>query len=171
MILVGLAVVAALGVLALAVHGFRYGRKLAALFPERTTPGDRPVVLFDGDCVFCRKQVDNLKRMLGADHSAVVEWVSFQDPGVLARFPGVSHDACMEALAAVMPDGRVHAGPAGVAVLLGRRTRLAHVYFLPLVRQLVDGGYAVIAANRYRLMGKAVAAGECEGSCALHLRK
>jgi predicted DCC family thiol-disulfide oxidoreductase YuxK len=49
---------------------------------------------------------------------------------------------------------------------------IAFGYYLPGVRQICDGIYAAIAANRYRLMGKKIAAGACEGgTCALHLRR
>ena len=39
------------------------------------------------------------------------------------------------------------------------------------VRLLCDLFYRLLAAYRYRLLGKAVAAGECDGgTCALHFR-
>ena len=46
------------------------------------------------------------------------------------------------------------------------------VDLLEMNRQALDLLYRVVAANRYRILGKAVAAGECEGgTCTLHFRK
>jgi predicted DCC family thiol-disulfide oxidoreductase YuxK len=91
---------------------------------------------------------------------------------VLAQFPGLTHEAAMEGMVVVEENGKVSVGMAAVAALMSRRTGLARAYFLPGIRQVADGVYALIAMNRYRLMGKAVAAGECEnGSCQLHFDK
>ena len=51
-----------------------------------------------------------------------------------------------------------------------RLAALARAYYVPGIRQLADGIYAFIAARRYRIMGRAVAAGECTDACALHLK-
>jgi predicted DCC family thiol-disulfide oxidoreductase YuxK len=160
--------VALLAAALLAVHGVRARVRLAARFPARTNPPAAPVVLFDGRCEFCRRQVDNLKRLLGAVRATEVEWLSFQDRAVLARFPGLSYDACTEAMVLITLHGRVCPGLAGAAELLADRSRLARAYFLPVLRAFADGSYALVAAHRYRLMGKAVAVGACDGSCAHH---
>ena len=103
----------------------------------------------------------------------MVELVSFQEPGVLDRFPGLTHEACMRQMYLVTADGRVYGGAEAAVHVVALRPVvgwLAYAYYLPGVRLLADTGYAVVAANRYRILGKAVAAGECEGgTCALHL--
>src|SRR5579885_2132791 len=74
-----------------------------------------PVLLYDGDCRFCAEQAERLRRWAGGG----VELESFRAPGVLARHPQVSAAACEEAMQLVLPDGRVLAGAAAVAHLLG----------------------------------------------------
>ena len=104
--------------------------------------------------------------MVGAKR---VEPVSFQDEGVLGRFPGVSHEACMERIHVVRPDGRVYAGAEAIARLVARVPVVgwvAYLYYVPGVRQLVEWGYRVVARNRYRIAGRS---GECDGgTCSLH---
>jgi predicted DCC family thiol-disulfide oxidoreductase YuxK len=136
-----------------------------------TTPPGRYVVLYDGLCKFCTAGARKLARLARA---GLLDVVNFQEPGALDRFPGLTHEACMRQMYLVTPDGRVYGGfEAAVRVLTTRPLLglLARGYYLPGVRQLCDLIYARIAANRYRIMGKAVAAGECEGgTCAVHFR-
>jgi predicted DCC family thiol-disulfide oxidoreductase YuxK len=138
---------------------------------ERTTPPGRYVVLYDGYCPFCRKQSQNLLRLA---RPGAVELLNFQDPGVLDRFPGVTHAACMRAMHLVDPRGRVFAGFEGAVRALATRPVLAAVaflYYIPGIREACDALYAFVAAHRYRLFGKA-AASEChDGTCALHFGK
>ena len=137
---------------------------------EYTTPPGRYVVLYDGLCKFCSASAHTFVRWMGP---ADVELLDFQKPGALDRFPGLTHERCMRAMQLVTPDGHIFSGAEAVAQgLLTRRAvgGLARLYYAPLLRDLFDLGYAVVAANRYRIMGKAVAAGECpDGTCALHL--
>jgi predicted DCC family thiol-disulfide oxidoreductase YuxK len=138
---------------------------------ERTTPPGRHVVLFDGLCKICTA---GAKKLLALARPGAIELVNFQEPGALDRFPGISLEACMRQMYLVTPEGRVYGGfEAAVRALATRPVLglLAWVYYLPGLRQLCDLVYRLIAANRYRLMGKAVAAGECEGgTCAMHAR-
>jgi predicted DCC family thiol-disulfide oxidoreductase YuxK len=142
------------------------------LAAERTRPPGRYVVLYDGHCRFCDA---GSRRLVGLARAGAVERVDFQAPGALGRFPGVTHAACMEQMYLVTPDGRVFGGmEAAVRALATRRGvgRLAYLYYVPGLRLLLDLLYRLVAANRYRLMGKAVVAGGCEeGTCALHVRK
>jgi protein-S-isoprenylcysteine O-methyltransferase Ste14/predicted DCC family thiol-disulfide oxidoreductase YuxK len=137
---------------------------------ERTTPPGRNAMLYDGLCKFCTA---GAKQLLAWAPAGSVELVNFQEPGVLARFPGVTHEACMRQMYLVTTDGRVYGGAEAAVRLVAMRPVvgwLAYLYYLPGVRLLTDTGYALVAANRYRIMGKAIAAGECEeGTCALHL--
>jgi len=137
----------------------------------RTTPPGRYVMLYDGLCRFCTAGARRLEAWM---RLGSVECVDFQRPGALDRFPGLTHERCMERLHLVTPDGRVFGGVEAIARAVLTRPVLgkaALLYFVPGLRQLLDGLYRIIAANRYRLMGKAVASGYCEGgTCALHSR-
>jgi len=139
---------------------------------SRTTPPGRYVVLYDGHCRFCAAQAQRLLRWAGRN---ALDLVSFQDPGALDRFPEITHAACMAAMHLITPDGRVFRGfEAAVRALATRPVlgQIAWLYYVPGIRQLCDWIYRRIAANRYRLMGKAIAAGECaEGTCRLHVPK
>jgi protein-S-isoprenylcysteine O-methyltransferase Ste14/predicted DCC family thiol-disulfide oxidoreductase YuxK len=140
------------------------------LAAERTTPPGRYVVLYDGLCKFCTLGARQLSALA---RSGVIERVNFQEPGVLERFPGVSFEACMRQMYLVTPRGHVYGGfEAAVRALATRPVVgwVAYAYYLPGVRLACDLLYRLLAANRYRILGKAVAAGDCEGgTCALHL--
>jgi predicted DCC family thiol-disulfide oxidoreductase YuxK len=139
--------------------------------PRTAAPGGaRLIALFDGHCVFCTRQAKQLERLVGANR---VELVSFQDEGVLGRFPGVSHEACMQRMHVVQPDGRVFAGAEAVAraaLLLPVIGWIAFLYYVPGVRQLAEWGYGVVARERYRIAGKKSGEGEgcAGGTCSLH---
>ena len=139
--------------------------------PEQTTPPGKHIILYDGLCKFCSAQTKNLLALAKSD---AVEAISFQDSGVLDRFPGVTHEACMEAMHLVTPQGRIFRGfEAAVRAVATRRIvgLLAYGYYLPGIRQICDWTYRRIAARRYEIMGKAVAAGECDGgTCSIHAR-
>ena len=136
----------------------------------QTTPPGRYVLIYDGLCRFCTAGARRFARWMGR---VDVELLDFQRPGALDRFPGLTHDHCMRAMQLVAPDGRVFRGAEAVAQTLATRRILgaaAYLYYVPGLRRLLDWLYARVAANRYRIMGKAVAGGECEGgTCALHL--
>jgi predicted DCC family thiol-disulfide oxidoreductase YuxK len=137
---------------------------------ERTAPLGRYLVLYDGHCKFCTA---GAKKLLGMGRPGALHLVNFQAPGALAPLPGITYEACMRQMYLVTPAGRVYGGfEAAVQAVATRPVlgRLAYMYYLPGVRLLLDLAYALIAANRYRIMGKAVAEGECEGgTCSLHL--
>jgi predicted DCC family thiol-disulfide oxidoreductase YuxK len=139
---------------------------------EYTTPPGRHVVLYDGHCKFCTA---GMQRLLALARPGAIEAVSFQEPGALDRFPGVTRDACMRQMVLIAPDGRVYGGfEAAVRAVATRPVvgRLAYLYYLPGLRLACDLVYALIAANRYRILGKARAAGDCDGgTCELHLSR
>jgi predicted DCC family thiol-disulfide oxidoreductase YuxK len=124
-------------------------------------------MLFDGNCRFCTQSAKKLARTLGPSRTKTV---SFQDDGVLASFPGVTYEACMKRLHLVTPDGRVYSG-AGAVARIFREFRfvgwLTYLYYVPVLKQLADLGYALIAKYRYKLFGRTH---QCEpgGTCHLH---
>jgi len=138
----------------------------AAIVRTRPPGGDALIALYDGRCRFC---IAGAQRLARAAPPGRVELQSFQDDGVLDRFPGVAHAACMERIHVIAPDGRVYAGMEAVARVV-RTARvigaIAYLYYVPGVRALADLAYRVIAANRYRIAGRH----ECDpnGTCHLH---
>ena len=84
----------------------------------KTRGSERPVLLYDGWCPFCRRQVTRLQRMLsGVD----VEYRSFRDEGVLEEFPGLSEERCDRALQLVRVDGKVFSGLNAIVRLLSHK--------------------------------------------------
>ena len=72
--------------------------------PKVASPPQRPVLIFDGDCNFCRRWVRRWYRTTG-DH---VEYLPYQDPAVAKRFPEVSPAACARAVHLITADGSVY---------------------------------------------------------------
>src|SRR5436853_7563552 len=62
-----------------------------------------PVLIYDGRCNFCRRQAEHLLRLSGGR----LRLESFRDPGVLARYPRLTLEACEQAMQLVEPDGRI----------------------------------------------------------------
>lgn len=136
----------------------------------RTTPPGRYVILYDGLCRFCGA---GARQLAALARPGALDLVSYQEPGVLDRFPGIPLAACQRQLHLITPDGRVFGGfEAAVQAVATRGAlgRLAYAYYLPGLRWVLDKLYALVAAHRYQIMGKTVA-GECEGgTCAVHFR-
>ena len=134
--------------------------------PTHTAPpgGRAWIALYDSHCRICTAGAERLARW-GAPGS--VELRSFQEPGVLDAFPGVTFEECMKRIVVVSPDGRLFAGAEGIArVAMTIRVLgvLAYAYYLPGIKQLAELVYRTIANNRYRLGGRT----SCDGACAIH---
>jgi predicted DCC family thiol-disulfide oxidoreductase YuxK len=123
----------------------------------------RPVLIYDGACPFCRRQVD---RLLSWTRRGAVETLDLHDPSVVERFPDLTREALLEAMHLVEPSGRVRRGAEAAVRSLASRPvlgRLALVYYVPGIRPFVNAVYAWVARRRYRL-----AAGCPDGACGLH---
>jgi predicted DCC family thiol-disulfide oxidoreductase YuxK len=135
---------------------------------RQTIPPGKFVVLYDGHCKLCTR---GARRLTALGRARAVEAVDFQQPGALARFPGLTYEACMKAMYLVAPDGRLFRGFEAVVRAVATRPLLGifvSAYYLPGIRQLCDRLYAWVAANRYRLFGKTVVDECAGGTCALH---
>ena len=123
-----------------------------------------PILLYDGHCPFCRAQAQRLEQWAAGR----VRLESFHDPGVLDRYPGLTHAECMKEIKLVEPGGHIWGGMEAVA-----RTAcynpfirvVAWIYFVPGIRQLCNMAYKWVAQNRYLFAGK----DNCpEGACTHH---
>jgi predicted DCC family thiol-disulfide oxidoreductase YuxK len=138
---------------------------------ERTTAPGRYVLFYDGHCRLCEA---GSQRMLALAQPGKIERIDFQQPGVLDAYPGVSYEACMEQMILVTPTGRVYGGFEAAVQAVATRTlgKVALLYYVPGIKLILDVLYAAVAANRYRIMGKTIAAGGCDsGACAVHFKK
>ncbi len=108
-------------------------------------------ILYDGTCGFCTRQARFAQR-LGGEH---VRLASTADPRVLERYPNVSREASNRQMYVQEEDtGRRYGGAAAVARLLREVPIIGlagWLYYVPILHQIADGGYRVIARNRHRL--------------------
>jgi predicted DCC family thiol-disulfide oxidoreductase YuxK len=143
-----------------------YDTTMSARPTQTTAPGREAwITLYDGHCRICTAGAERLARW-GAPGK--VELRSFQEPGVLDAFPGITFDECMKRIVVVSPAGRIFAGAEGIArVVMTIRFIgvLAYAYYLPGIKQLAELVYRTVANNRYRLGGKTPCA---DDACALH---
>jgi predicted DCC family thiol-disulfide oxidoreductase YuxK len=114
-------------------------------------PVSRPILVYDGECGFCRHWVDRMRRW---DRRHVLAVIPFQDQARVAAL-GLPLPALAAAMHLVLPDGRVFAGADAVAELLrlleGKRW-LAWPFRLPGVLPLARRVYAAIARRRHCLV-------------------
>ena len=131
-------------------------------------PAERPeadLVIFDGQCRFCRAQVERLARW---DRSGRLAFISLHDPRVAERFPDLTHEQLMQDMYLIDRSGRRHRGAAALKYL-SRQLRplwpLAPIFHLPFALPVAQAIYRQIAKRRYR-WGKVE---DCsEGTCHLH---
>jgi predicted DCC family thiol-disulfide oxidoreductase YuxK len=129
--------------------------------------GERDMLIFDGDCRFCQAQAARLLRWSGERLGKL----PLQTPELLPAL-GIEHEAAMSALHLVTSEGVIYRGMEAAVQALRHRSilgRLAKLYYVPVCRQLADLAYRLIARYRYAIMGRAIARGECDGACAVHL--
>jgi len=106
---------------------------------------DRPCLVWDGDCGFCRRSVEHLRLSLGER----IAFEPYQTAHV--RFPEIPVEAFRAAVHLVEPDGRVSRGAEAVfrALALGGRTfPLAAYRRLPGFAAVSEWAYRQVAARR-----------------------
>lgn len=107
----------------------------------------RPTLIYDGECGFCRRSADFVRRR---DREQRLALIPFQDQAGVAAF-GIPLPALAAAMHLVLPDGRVFAGadaaPEVLKLLPGWRW-LAWPFRLPGVLPAARRVYAWIARRR-----------------------
>jgi predicted DCC family thiol-disulfide oxidoreductase YuxK len=133
-------------------------------------PVDRPeadVVVYDGQCRFCRRQVGLLNRL---DRGQRLAYLSLHDPRVAERYPELSHDQMMREMYVMTPQHRAYGGAVALRYLSRRLPTLwwlAPLLHLPGSLPLWSFLYRQVAGVRYRLMGRP----SCDNdACRVHLR-
>lgn len=136
------------------------------------SPADRPhadVVLYDGQCVFCRQ---GMERLQWWDCQAKLAYLSIHDPQVAQLWPDVSHDRLLEEMCLIeggKQQGRRHWGADAVKVFTRRLRRLwwlMPVMHFPGMMLIARPVYRWVARNRYLIAGKRE---DCDsGSCSIH---
>ena len=127
---------------------------------------DRPVVVYDGECRFCRWSVARIQRL---DREGQFEYLPRQAPGAEERFPLLKHSDFNTGLRLVPDAETVHVGADGVYQIYRRLPPLnlvAWLYRVPVLTWLFRLGYAVIARNRHRF-GRVPPEMACDDLCEL----
>lgn len=126
---------------------------------------DRDVVIFDGDCNFCRKQVRRLQRWAPKR----LAFISLHDPRVKQLYPDLEHEALMKEMYLIDGEGNRYAGAAAVKYLSRNAPRLwifAPLFHIPFSMPVWKWCYGLVAKYRYRIAGKA---NDCDdGACEIH---
>jgi predicted DCC family thiol-disulfide oxidoreductase YuxK len=112
-------------------------------------PPAKPLLVYDGDCGFCRTWVARWRRTVGPR----VDYEEFQTAG--ARFPTIQRSRFRRALQLILPDGEVFEGAEAVFRTLAlapgrpRQRRWLTVYQnVPGARPVFEWGYRWIADHR-----------------------
>ncbi len=109
-------------------------------------PPPKPVMLFDGDCHFCRRWIERWKDLTGD----AVEYRSFQEAG--AEFPEIAVADLAAAVHLIDANGEVFRGAEAVFRALahapGRRWPLKIYQRVPVFAALAEGIYRFIARRR-----------------------
>lgn len=111
------------------------------------TDEDRHLLVYDGDCGFCRATTG---WALARDRDDRIEARPFQEPGVLDR-AGLSREQARRAAWLVAPDGRRWRGARAAArtlMLLPGWKAVGRLLLLPGVRWLASVAYRWIAGHR-----------------------
>jgi predicted DCC family thiol-disulfide oxidoreductase YuxK len=112
--------------------------------PSRTveSPPSKPLVVFDGDCGFCRFWIGRWQSIAGDR----LDYAPYQE--VASRFPEIAIDEFRRAVQLVLPDGSVHAAAAAVVRALAEVPGRGH--WLTLYENVP--GFAPISEFAYRLI-------------------
>ncbi|TWT47505.1 thiol-disulfide oxidoreductase DCC family protein [Botrimarina hoheduenensis] len=139
--------------------------------PPALPPPDTDVVLYDGECAFCRARMEQLRwfdRPLLGLRGHRLAYLSLHAVEVATLYPQVPHQRLLEEMVVVDPQGRIHGGADAVRHLSRRLPRLwwlAPILHLPGSKGVWRALYRCLARNRYRLGGRVA---DChEGVCAI----
>lgn len=144
-----------------------------ASHPDLPTPADLPnatVVIYDGKCRFCTRQVERLHRWDGKGRLA---FISLHDPQVAVQYPELSYDQLIEQMYVVRPDGSSFGGAAAFRVItriLPRFWVLVPLLHIPFSLPLWQWMYLQVARRRYEISKKQ--GDVCDGdTCDIHFGK
>jgi predicted DCC family thiol-disulfide oxidoreductase YuxK len=109
-------------------------------------PPESALLIFDGDCAFCRRWIARWKRTTGD----AVDYAPFQSADIAAKFPEIPRAQLESAVHLIEPDGRV----TRAAEAVFRSLAVSHPWPLRLYKNLPGFSaitellYRIVAANR-----------------------
>lgn len=130
--------------------------------PDPETLPNSDIVIWDGQCNFCRSQVERLFHW----DSGKLSYLSLHDARAAALCPELTKEQLMEQLWVVTADRSGRFGGADAArYLSGKLPKLWWLFpilHLPLMMPAWRWLYRQIAKRRYRIQGKSCDEGTCE---------
>ncbi len=131
--------------------------------PTLQTTGEpaRSVVVYDGECPFCLKQVERMKRR---DTAGAFEYAPRQSEGLEQRFPKLAEGDFNSGMRLVNRDGSIEVGADAVYQIARRLSGwklVAWLYRVPVLKSIFRSGYGLVAKYRYKL-AKRCESGVCE---------
>ena len=118
--------------------------------------------MYDGNCAFCKRQVDRLRSWDKRDR---FEYLPHTTPGIEERYPALGPSGprgldIERGMILLTPSGEIHIGADAVQQIMRRLppfNLLAPLFHVPGVRGLARRIYGWIARRRYQFSGN------CEG--------
>ncbi len=109
-------------------------------------PHDKPLLIFDGDCSFCRRWVIRLQKWVGEK----IDYQPFQK--VREQYSEIPSKQFQKSVHYLETDGSVHFGAKAIFLPLRLATGMAWFWFLyqwlPGFASISEWGYRVVAENR-----------------------
>jgi predicted DCC family thiol-disulfide oxidoreductase YuxK len=111
----------------------------------RSAPA-KPLLVFDGDCNFCRFWIARWQRITGDR----IDYLPFQDSAIAQRYPELSPSRFEQAVQLIETDGSVYGGAEAVfrALVYGMRWPLWLYQNLPGAAPTSEFLYKIVARNR-----------------------
>ncbi len=109
-------------------------------------PPAQPLMIFDGDCGFCRRWIARWQQTTGG----LVEYLPLQDPRVAERFPELSREQLEQAVHFIARTGEVASGAEAVCRALAVRRPWALRFYrgVPGVAAVSEAAYRWVARHR-----------------------
>src|SRR5262249_30207091 len=106
----------------------------------------RPLLVFDGDCNFCKRSVERLRQVTGER----IDYLPFQDPEITRRFPEIPREVFEKSVQLIEPDGTTYNGAEAIfrAVATEKPWLLFLYGKLPFFAPVSEGVYQFVAEHR-----------------------
>ena len=130
------------------------------LSDQLSTPR-RPIVVYDGQCAFCIRQVTKMKQR---DRNDTFDYLPNQTEGLELEFPKLMEQDLNAGMRLINTDSTVSVGADAVYQITRRLDgwrHLAWLYRVPILRWVFRATYAWVAKNRHRLAEQCTD-GRCE---------
>ena len=112
------------------------------------TPPPRPVMVFDGDCGFCKLWIRRWRQMTREE----VDYLPAQDPRIQTQFPEIPRAQFDVAVHLIETDGQVYVGAEAVVRAMAHaedhRWPLWVYQRSPVLARTMELGYRVVANHR-----------------------